>query len=220
ELSSPCGHTPPSCPSPIRPHDRPASGPGVSLSGGEYRGFRPLLLPFDLGHLDEVPDLEDHPTDGGVVLLHHRSLMAEPERLQRCTLVMGRPDPALYLLDHQIRHLTLPRLRPERPVRGRAARVSSGAAVHPSSPAPCSMGCSNPGSWSGCRGCPHTPAPRAPDRRRSRRFPAPPGEAAPRPHPTSPGSRAGSSPPGPAPESWHDAQSPAPCVPPPKPRSP
>src|SRR2546422_4399849 len=53
------------------------------------------------------------------------------------------------------------------------AAAGGGGPAPPSWPAPCRAGWSSPDSWSGCRAPRRIRAPRAPDRRRSRRSPTP-----------------------------------------------
>ena len=53
-----------------------------------------LFLPLDLGDLDKVANFEDHPADCRIVLLHHRPLVPQTQRLERRTLIVWRADSA------------------------------------------------------------------------------------------------------------------------------
>src|SRR5690606_37873037 len=86
-----------------------------------------LFLPFPLRHLDEVTNLEDHATNGGVVLLNDRALMLQPEGLQRRALIVRHAEAAAYLTDLELlSHCHLPAPPPTRPARSRAVRGWSG----------------------------------------------------------------------------------------------
>src|SRR5690606_17370239 len=131
-----------------------------------------LFLPFPLRHLDEVADLEDHATNGGIVLLDDGTLVLQPQRLQGGPLIARPADATAHLTNlEELSHSDLPGPRPGHPARSPAVHAWSGWSVRSSSPGPCCPDCSTPGSWSGCRAHRRTRAPHAPDRRRSRRYP-------------------------------------------------